>query len=103
MNGSSRGATPLWHSRAAPRAQQQQAQGAGGPIGAASAAWACPPCPAQGACDELETLGQLEEQQLREAEALLKSVGWKGSLFGGGNIGAGNRSNGSSNHSANDA
>ena len=40
--------------------------------------------PLQGACEELGALGALEAQQLQDAEALLKSIGWKGSLFSGG-------------------
>lgn len=35
----------------------------------------------RGACEELDTLGSLERDTLNEAEALLKSVGYKGSLF----------------------
>ena len=35
----------------------------------------------RGACDELDALGALELDTLTQAEALLKSVGYKGSLF----------------------
>jgi hypothetical protein len=35
----------------------------------------------RGACDELDALGALELDTLNQAEALLKSVGYKGSLF----------------------
>jgi hypothetical protein len=33
------------------------------------------------ACNELDTLGSLEQSMLQEAEDLLKKVGYKGSLF----------------------
>lgn len=33
------------------------------------------------ACKELDTLGELEQSMLNEAEDLLKQVGFKGSLF----------------------
>ncbi|KAL4442521.1 hypothetical protein ABPG77_005105 [Micractinium sp. CCAP 211/92] len=35
----------------------------------------------KGACDELDTLGELERQTLEQAEDLLKQLGFKGSLF----------------------
>jgi hypothetical protein len=35
----------------------------------------------RGACDELDALGALELAALTEAEALLQSVGYAGSLF----------------------
>ncbi|KAL4447784.1 hypothetical protein ABPG75_005003 [Micractinium tetrahymenae] len=35
----------------------------------------------KGACDELDSLGELERQTLEEAEGLLKKLGFKGSLF----------------------
>ena len=35
------------------------------------------------ACDELDTLGELEREQLEKAEGLLKQFGFKGSLFAG--------------------
>ncbi|PSC69426.1 hypothetical protein C2E20_7059 [Micractinium conductrix] len=37
----------------------------------------------RGVCEELDTLGGLERQTLEEAEALLKQLGFKGSLFAG--------------------
>ena len=37
----------------------------------------------RGACEELETLGALEAEVLRESEELLKKLGFKGTLFQG--------------------